>query len=89
MTIVDIPGGRCFVLGEVIEDTATRSCRQHPGAGRLLSTNHPQSTSPCCVPDGPRPVTRQRRREELAMTVTLVVVGLILAQRLVARRLAD
>jgi hypothetical protein len=58
MTIVrkSYPGGRCFVLGEVIEDTATRYYyRQHPGAELAFVDKSPSiHITPCAAcPDWP------------------------------------
>ena len=74
---------RCTLLGEMIEDTATRYYyRQRVNDELTFVEKSPAiHLTPC--PDVPRlarrPTTRQRRRDELAMTLTLVVVGLVLA----------
>ena len=74
---------RCTLLGEMIEDTAHRYYyRPHVG-GELTFADKIAGHPPHAVPGVPglarRPTTRQRRRDELAMTLTLVVVGLVLA----------
>ena len=74
---------RCTLLGEMIEDTAHRYYyRPHVG-GELTFVEKIAGHPPHAVPGVPglarRPTTRQRRRDELAMTLTLVVVGLVLA----------
>ena len=74
---------RCTLLGEMIEDTAHRYYyRPHVG-GELTFVDKIAGHPPHAVPGVPglarQPTTRQRRRDELTMTLTLVVVGLVLA----------
>ena len=74
---------RCTLLGEMIEDTAHRYYyRPHLGT-ELTFVDKIAGHPPHAVPSVPglarQPATRQRRRDELAMTLTLVVVGLVLA----------
>jgi hypothetical protein len=73
---------RCTLLGEMIEDTAHRYYyRPHLGAELTFVDKSPSiHLTPCpACPDWPaKPTTRQRRRDELTMTLTLVV-GLVLA----------
>ena len=74
---------RCTLLGEMIEDTAHRYYyRPHVG-GELTFVDKEFAGQPPhavpSVPDWPPPTTRQRRRDELTMTLTLVIVGLVLA----------
>jgi hypothetical protein len=74
---------RCTLLGEMIEDTAHRYYYR-PHVGGELTFVDRQSPAIHVAPSGVpglarRPTTRQHRRDELAMTLTLVVVGLVLA----------
>jgi len=70
---------RCTLLGEMIEDTAHRYYyRPHVG-GELTFADKESHAVPGVPGLARRPTTRQRRRDELAMTLTLLVVGLVLA----------
>jgi hypothetical protein len=67
----------------MIEDTAHRYYyRPHVGGELTFADKESPAIhlTPCpACPDWPAGQQRQRRRDELAMTLTLVVVGLVLA----------